>query len=125
MKKIVFISMLTLFSICQAYAQEKAPAKYMIITIYPTDSFNRKLNMIVTREDTAQLQTKLVVDPHVKLKDFVAAYESLMLKTLKPYFDNGWKLVSSNVQTENISGTGIISGANTDHITRFYLSKED
>ena len=125
MKKLIFISILLLFSIFHAHAQQKAPTKYMIITIYPLDNFNRKLNMIVTREDTTQLQKRLTIDPHIKQKDFVAAYENLMLQTLKTYFDNGWKLVSSNVQTENIDGSGIISGVVTNHLTRFYLSKDE
>jgi hypothetical protein len=125
MKKIIIIAILALGFGLHTSAQQKAPTKYMLITIYPIDSYNRKLNMIVTREDTAQLLTHLAIDSHVKLKDFVAVYESLMLQTLKPYFDNGWKLVSSTTETEVFDGSGIVSATGSAHVTRFYLSKDE
>jgi hypothetical protein len=119
MKKIVIIAILVLGFIVQATAQQKARSKYMIVTLsYNNDNY-RKISMIVTQEDTSPVKTKQGVDSGVKNKDLASAFEGLTLQLLKPYFDNGWKLVTSTVQVETFAYNSV------NNITRFYLSKDE
>jgi hypothetical protein len=115
MKKILLILILSIAGY-HASAQQKSRTKYMIITI---TSANLKLNMIVTREDSTQIQRHLELNPKVKAKDELAAHEKLILQTLKPYFDNGWKLLSTSTEMD------VNFGQSTGDLTRFFLSKEE
>jgi hypothetical protein len=119
MKKSIFIAILVLGFIAHTLGQQKARTKYMIVTLsYNNDNY-KNIAMIVTREDTMAVKTKQGVDSHVKNKDLAAAFESLTLQLLKPYFDNGWKLVTSTVQVETFASNSVINK------TRFYLSKDE
>ncbi len=81
----------------------------MIITIEDADY---KVNMVVTRTDSAQVQKHIQLHPN-NMK--ITTSENALLQTLKPYFDDDWKLVSNMAERNP-----------TTHIAlyRFFLSKD-
>jgi hypothetical protein len=115
MKKILILCLL-LSAGFSAFAQQKPKTDYMLITI---DDDNEKMNMVITRTDSAQLQQHLDLSmKHVKLKDYTAVHDSIMLFTLKTYFDKGWKLVSTSKQAD------VNRGSSAPALYEYYLSKE-
>lgn len=115
MKKILILGLL-LSAGTAAFAQQKHKTDYMIITV---DDNSEKMNMVVTRTDSAQVQLHLDLSmKHVKVKNYSASYDSIMLTMLKKYFDMGWKLVSSSVQTP------VSQGSWSPSTYKYYLSKE-
>lgn len=112
MKKILILGLL-LSAGTGAFAQQKHKTDYMIISV---DDNNEKMNMVVTRTDSAQLQQHLDLSmKHVKLKDYTAAHDNIMLTMLKKYFDKGWKLISSS---------GVTPVSNGPANFKYYLSRE-
>ena len=115
MKKILILGLLISAGL-SAFAQQKPKTNYMVITI---DDNNEKMNMVVTRTDSAQLQQHIDLSmKHVKLRDYTAAHDSIMLSTLKTYFDKGWKLVSASKQSD------VSRGNSAPALYEYYLSKE-
>jgi hypothetical protein len=115
MKKLLIL-ILALTAGYNAIAQQKPKTNYMIIHI---EDDNSKVNMIVTRTDSATVQKHLDLSlKHVKAKDRTAAHDSVMLSMLKTYFDQGWKLVSTSVQT------AVGRGSSFPFEYMYYLSKE-
>ncbi|WP_343688690.1 hypothetical protein [Chitinophaga sp.] len=108
-----------LFSITiETFAQAPAPTRHMTITIIDQHvalSIGKKTdNFFVTRDDTAQLQKFVDLNTHVKAKEEPAAYEQMMMNLLKPYYDQQWQLVTSNVE--------FIPNTNTE-VFRYYFVK--
>jgi hypothetical protein len=95
-----------------------AQTRHMTITIvdqHVAFSVGKKTdNFFVTRDDTVQVQKQVDLTPHVKAKAEPAAFEQLMMNLLKPYYDQEWKLVTSNVE--------FIPNTNTE-IFRYYFVK--
>lgn len=115
-------SLLTLvffFSITiEALAQSPAQTRHMKITIvdqHVAFSVGKKMNnFFVTRDDSVQVQNLVDLNPHSKAKEEPAAYEQMLMNLLKPYYDQQWKLVTSNVE--------FIPTTNTE-VFRYYLVK--
>ncbi len=118
MKKILVLS-LAMIAGYNAFAQQKAKADYMSVTIYEFHGIQigKIHNMIVTRTDSAQLQKDIDLKPQGKAKDYLANHEDTIMTALKPYFNNGWKLVSTSVEVSNFQGSDF------DKTYRYYLSK--
>jgi hypothetical protein len=112
MKKILILGLLLSAGI-NTFAQQKHKTDYMIITV---DDNGTKMNMVVTRTDSAQLQQHLDLSlKHVKARDYTATYDSIMLSMLNRYFNRGWKLVSTSEET---------AGGTFPSAYKYYLSKE-
>ena len=93
----------------------------MIISIDEFDGFNVgpvAPNMIITRDDSLQEQKIVDLNLHFKLKERFAYHEQLLMNALKPYFDKGWKLVSTSVETSTSNGDS------DEKYYRYYLNKE-
>ena len=92
----------------------------MIVTIIDDHvSFNvggKRNNMFITRDDTAQVQKWVDLKPHVKAKDERGAYEALLMKIIQPYYEQGWKLVSTSAEA--------IPPQQADEIFRYYFIKD-
>lgn len=101
----------------QPQAQPPQRAQYLIITIYEYYGIGGNTRMIQTLEDGSQLIKDLDWKDPYNFKRLTWHDDSLMA-ALKPFFDEGWNLVSTNAIT---GGTGTSSGA---IITRFFLKKE-
>lgn len=115
MKKFAFLPLLVLLSIAQLHAQQSKPAKHMVITIINDNSikigwFN---NMIITRDDTAQVKQV------AKLKHDVAANEIIIMQLLQPYYNDGWKLTSTSTEAVTNNVTDIAT-----ETFRYYFIKE-
>jgi len=116
MKKTFILSLLLSASL-SAFAQQNPKTDYMLITI--DDNNAEKLNMVVTRTDSAQLKKRLDLSmKHVKFRDYTAVHDSIMMSTLKTYFDKGWKLVSASKQAS------AVSGSSAPAVYEYYLSRE-
>lgn len=103
-----------------ASAQQKTKTNYMSITIYEFHGIQigHVSNMIVTRTDSAQLQKDIDLKPRGKARDHLANHEDTIMAALKPYFNNGWKLVSTSVEVSDLQGSDF------DKTYRYYLSKD-
>lgn len=116
MKKILILALLSSAAF-GAFAQQKTKTDYMLITI--DDDNGEELNMVVTRTDSVQLKQHLDLSmKHVKLRNYTAVHDSIMLSTLKKYFDKGWKLVSTSQQAD------VSRGSSAPALYEYYLSKE-
>jgi hypothetical protein len=107
-KKIIFLCLAVAvgYSAC---AQQKAKTDYMSITIY--QSGNHISGMIVTRTDSAQEIRDLKIKvPLASIAKLYAAEDNALMTLLKPYYSNGWKLVSFAEIGEN-------------NLYKYYLSK--
>ena len=114
MKKLIILCLLITAGYA-ASAQSTAKTNYMGITIYQANG--RLSNIIVTRTDSAQQTRNLNIRLPMALSVEHFAIEGDALMTLlKPYFNNGWKLVTF---AENYD--------NTTYVTTFkyYLSKDE
>ena len=119
MKKILILS-LAMMAFSSAIAQQKTKTDYMSVTIYEFHGIKigKMHNMIVTRTDSSQLQKDIDLKPHGKLRDYLASHEDTIMTALKPYFNNGWKLVSTSVEVSDFQGSDF------DKTYRYYLSHE-
>ncbi|MBS1524246.1 MAG: hypothetical protein JST19_01275 [Bacteroidetes bacterium] len=119
MKKILIL-ILALAAGYNGFAQQTPKAKHMTIMLFNDHAaftVGKKINnMIITRDDTAQVQKLVDLNPHVKLREEPAAYETLLMNLLKPYYDDGWKLVTSSVE--------FVQNTNTE-VFRYYFVKEE
>ena len=114
MKKLIML-ILALSTGYIASAQHKGKTQYMTILL---NENNYKMNMIITRTDSAQVQKHVDLTlKHVKARDYDAAHENLVLQLLKVYLDQGWKLVST--ATSSVT----ITGASAPPMEKFYLSR--
>ncbi|HVW12174.1 MAG TPA: hypothetical protein VHB54_00035 [Mucilaginibacter sp.] len=117
MKKLFSLS-LAMFASLAIFAQSKT--KHMTIMIFNDHAaftVGKKVNnMIITRDDTAQVQKLVDLNPHVKLREEPAAYERLLMNLLKPYYSEGWKLVTTSLE--------FIPSSNTE-VFRYYFTKEE
>ena len=119
MKKILILALASVAGY-GAFAQQKIKTDYMSITIYEFHGIKigHVPNMIVTRTDSAQLQKDINLRPHWKAKEYLANHEDAMMSALKPYFSNGWKLVSTSVEVSDFQGNDF------DKTYRYNLSRE-
>lgn len=119
MKKLIII-FLALAACCTATAQQKNKTRHMTVTIvdeHVAFRIGRGINnMFITRDDTAQVQKLVDLNLHVKLRDEPAAYERMLMKLLKPYYEDNWKLVTSAVE--------FVPNTNTE-VFRYYFIKEE
>jgi hypothetical protein len=122
MKKSIVLLTFILFSINQAFSQQKAKTRHMVIAIEDNyTSFNigkKENNMIITRDDTAQLQKHVELNLHVKANDRVAVHENQMMQMLKPYYDSGWKLVSASTEVISTGGSPV-------EVFRYFFTREE
>jgi len=101
MKKLNIVIFLLLSSSFYVVAQQKAKEKLMVITI---SEFNGSIvgqalpNMIISRTDSVQDVRYINFGLIAKAKNQLAAHESLILEVLKPYLNNGWRLVSTSLE---------------------------
>ena len=114
MKKIAGL-LLAIAMAAPAIAQQTAKQKHMVITITDQEAaitFGKSNNVIITRNDTTQVQQ------YVKLKNKTADREAQMMEIIEPYYDNGWKLVSTSA--EAVPGTTLPT-----EVFRYYFTKKD
>ena len=122
MKKVIFFLFLSTFLSFTAYAQQKPKTNYMVITISEINGVpvGKPLpNMIVTRTDSVQEFKYINLSPKVKSTDVLSTHENLILQALKPYFDKGWKLISTSIEIPIVQGTYYVENY------RYYLSRDD
>jgi len=119
MKKILIL-ILALTAGYGAFAQQNGKTKNMTITIYEFHGIKigSVPNMIITRDDSLQEQKNIDLNLHVKAKEQLAAHENTLMQVLKPYYDKGWKLISSSVEVSTFQGSDY------DRTYRYYLSKD-
>jgi len=107
---LLFLSLVT-----SAFAQQPTKQKHMTITIMDEQvTFTigkRANNVFITRDDTAQVQQV------VKLKDNMADRESQLFDLIEPYYNDGWKLVSTSA--EAVPGTTLAT-----EVFRYYFVKD-
>ncbi|PUZ24981.1 hypothetical protein DCC81_11745 [Chitinophaga parva] len=119
MKK-ALIAALLLAAGSHGFAQQKPKLKHMTITLVDSHATftvgHRANNMFITRDDTAQVQKQVDLNTHVKAKEEPAAYEQMLMRLLKPYFDEDWQLVTAAVE--------FVPSSNTE-VFRYYLTKEE
>jgi hypothetical protein len=118
--KNVLVFIMFIFARYSAFAQQKGQTSYMNITIYEVYAvqIGHIHNMIITRTDSAQLQTDIDLKMHGKAKDYLAEHEQVIMSALQPYFTDGWKLISTSVEVSNFQGSEF------DKTYRYYLSRE-
>jgi hypothetical protein len=122
MKKVIFFLLFASGFSYHATAQQKPKTNYMVITISELNGVpvGKPLpNMIVTRTDSVQELKYLNLSPKVKPTDVLPAHENIILQALKPYFDKGWKLISTSIEIPIVQGTYYVENY------RYYLSKDD
>jgi len=120
MKKLIVMMLFISAWALHAAAQQKSKTEYMCITITEYDGLmigNPGDNMIITRTDSAQLTKRLDFRLHTNYKVRLAAHEALLFNALTPYFNSGWKLVSTT--------TSLAIADYTKMEYRYYFSKED
>jgi hypothetical protein len=119
MKKLLIL-VLALTISYSVFAQQKGKTNYMSISIYEFHGIKigHIPNMVITRTDSAQEQKDIDLTPHAKVKERFAEHESMLMNALKPYFDNGWKLVSTSVEVSSFQGSDF------DRTYHYYLSKD-
>ena len=111
-------------------AQSVRHSHLLILTIHSGDlAFHPEI--VVTSEDGQQVT--LLRKPHwllnetatkfsgLKHKDILQENEDSLYQLLKPYFDQGWMLRSTQV----ISGKGVGTDAGDDLLTRYFFTKQD
>src|ERR1700748_1273655 len=97
MKKATLIAALVLGTVYHTFAQQKSKTKHMIITIYETYSnWGKSPNVFITRDDTAQVRKNIEFNLHLKLKYEVPAHETQLMQILEPYYNSGWKLITTS-----------------------------
>jgi hypothetical protein len=122
MKKIT-LTLAFLFALVYfAAAQQASKTRHMIISIVEnlnSITIGHSPNMFVTRDDTAQTRQYVDFRTHGKLKDAVADHEAQIMAILKPFYDQGWKLVTTSV-------TGVPEVGNAaEESTRYFFVKEE
>jgi len=100
-------------------AQTSGKIHNLMISIYDHESLvpHSTRTIVITKEDGTQEMITRRENPDYSLKNFEAREDSLFI-LLKPYFDDGWKLISCTT-------VPIPIGSNTnDYITRYFLSRQ-
>jgi hypothetical protein len=122
MKKQIAIFLLSFCATQFAFAQQKVKVKHMIITIVENpNSINigHSPNVFITRDDTAQVRQYVNFNQHVKLRDIAAAHEAQLMEMFKPYYDDGWKLVTTSIgEVPSVSNS-------VEQTSRYFFIKED
>jgi hypothetical protein len=128
MKNCMAVLILALLIFNKTDAQTKKKIHSMMISIHSGHSAHHP-EMIITKEDGTQeiivatRKSWMWTAQTFSTKDGgIEANEDSLFLTLKPYFENGWKLVSANV-TSNIITTGAVPVE--DYIARYFFTKED
>jgi hypothetical protein len=116
-KGLTAVAIALLISIGTQAQQTSTHKQHLMLTVYENYSIGGKSHIIQTREDGSQM----IRDFKWKVPttfDRYAAHEDSLILLLKPFFDEGWDLVSSSpIQ----SGVGYDSGI---MITRYFLRRE-
>jgi hypothetical protein len=117
MKKYIFLSILALFIVYQSHAQ----TKHMVIAIVNTNAvtIGKTNNMFITRDDTAQVQKIVDLNPHTRARDRAAGFEIILMQLIQPYYNQGWKLISTSVDAVMDGYT-----KNTTETYRYYFTKD-
>jgi len=116
MKKLLIL-ILVLSASYSVFAQQKSKTNYMSISI--SQQAARISNMIVTRTDSAQKIIDLKVRLPLGSTSYYAGQDSALLQLLKPYYDQGWKLVSFAIDHS------IMNGNDYGQTFKYYLSKDE
>jgi hypothetical protein len=95
-------------------ARQKGKTNYMNISIF--QQAGRIDYMIVTRTDTAQEIKDLKIKVTLAYAEkYLAGQDSALMQLLSPYYNKGWKLVSTTIDNSIFSG----------QVFRYYLSKDE
>jgi hypothetical protein len=100
-------------------AQQKKRVHNLLISIYDEDFGLSKthVKVIITKDDGSQEERDFKIRAESYQSRNIKEKEDSLMQTLKPYFDDGWKLVSTASITIPNSGNNILN--------RFFLRKED
>ena len=113
MKKLIILC-LAIAAGYGASAQSKAKTNYMGITIYQANG--RFSNIIVTRTDSAQEVRNLNIRlPMAASVEHFAVEGDALMNFLKPYYNNGWRLVTF---AQNYDNSTFVT------TFKYYLSKD-
>jgi hypothetical protein len=114
MTKTILMLVISVLAASCVFAQARPPrAQNLLVTVYEEYAIG-KVRLIQTREDGSQAVQEVKWKMPSTFTRLAAHEDSLMLQ-LKPFFDAGWKLVSTSA-----------TGSHTDdtYTTRFFLRKE-
>lgn len=120
MKSLLFGFPFLFLTCINSLAQKPGRTHYLMISVYENISLipRSSKTLVVTKEDGKQEVSILHERPDYSLKNFKAGEDSIF-NLLKPYFDDGWKLMSSN--TIEIPQSSSVA----NYLTRYFLSKQD
>jgi hypothetical protein len=120
-----YTMMLLAFSLCLAQtlnAQQKGKTRHLMVSLH-TGLNAYHPQMVVTSDDGSQnvtMATKTSWMWTAQTGDIrpgkLAAWEDSLFLTLKPFYDAGWELVTTNI---------IKISASDDYIARYFFKKED
>ena len=116
MKKLLIL-ILALSASYSVFGQQKGKTDYMSISIYQQAA--RFSNMVVTRTDSAQKIVSLKIKLPLGSTGFYAEQDSDLLQILKPYTDQGWKIISFAIDHS------IMNGNDYGQAFKYYLSKDE
>lgn len=122
MKRLTIFLLLLLSSGFYVFAQQKAKTKLMVITI---SEFNGSIvgqplpNMIISRTDSVQELRYINFGLIAKSKNLLAAHENLIMEVLKPYLNNGWRLVGTSIEAP------VSQGNVYNENYRYFFTKEE
>jgi hypothetical protein len=113
----ILLTLVTCF-ILNTSAQQKKQAHNLLISTYEEDYGISKthVKVIVTKDDGTQEEKNFKIHPDSYYTKNIKEKEDSVMQTLKPYFDDGWKLVASTSIVIPNSGNNIL--------TRYFLRKE-
>lgn len=117
MKKTIALFTVAILASISVYSQTASHVQHMIITVYEDYGLAGKSKIIQTREDGSQDILDIKWKAPYTLDRYADHEDSLML-ALKPFFDQGWELVSSNLcQSPTNTSLGLF-------VTRYFFRKE-
>ena len=117
MKKLIIL-VLALASGYSALAQQKGKTDHMSISIY--EQGGRISYMVITRTDSAQVKKDLKIKLHVSsTKTLLADQDAALMQLLKPYYNNGWKLITFGIDNS------VFNGNDYSETFKYYLSKDE
>jgi hypothetical protein len=120
MKKVVSLLSTVLLLASLASAQNKKESEHLLISefIEAGGLAGMHEKVIVTKQDGSQ---EVIKDHSLRNLAFsskgVNVTEDSVMQMLKPYFENGWELISVSSMTIPQGTTGVV--------TRYFLSKKD
>jgi len=95
--------------------QHSQRSQYLIVTVYEDYGLGGNSRLVETREDGSQAIKEIKWNSPYNFKRAAAHEDSLMVQ-LKPFFDDGWNLVSTNTVPSGTPYSAVV--------TRYFLRKE-